>query len=293
MELKVGDFGLATKLEFEGDRKRTVCGTPNYIAPEILDGKHGHSYEVDIWSLGVIIYTLLLGKPPFETSDVKTTYHKIKMNSYSFPDHITISSAAKDLISKILNLDPTKRPSLDEILAHGFFHTGNAIPKLLPASTLACPPSSSYIRQFIPNSNDLRSSTEKPRLEGTAPIQQLTGTLKSKDNVTNAASTARDTLSLKQSIKPSTAKGTIGSARDSTPSSVAAKTKSPPKNAVQDKIIIKPDAVASSATIQGPSIWVKKWADYSSKYGLGYILSNGCPGIFFNDATKIILDSNG
>jgi polo-like kinase 1 len=67
MEVKIGDFGLATKLEFDGDRKRTICGTPNYIAPEILEGKNGHSYEVDTWSLGVIIYTLLIGKPPFET----------------------------------------------------------------------------------------------------------------------------------------------------------------------------------------------------------------------------------
>ena len=135
MELKIGDFGLATKLEFEGDRKRTVCGTPNYIAPEILDGKQGHSYEVDIWSLGVIIYTLLIGKPPFETTDVKATYKRIKMNAYSFPDHIAISEPAKNLITKILNLDPTKRPSLDEMLEDPFFHTGSAIPKLLPAST--------------------------------------------------------------------------------------------------------------------------------------------------------------
>ena len=67
MEIKLGDFGLATKLEFDGERKRTICGTPNYIAPEVLEGKGGHSYEVDIWSLGVIIYTLLVGKPPFET----------------------------------------------------------------------------------------------------------------------------------------------------------------------------------------------------------------------------------
>lgn len=56
MEIKLGDFGLATKLEFDGEKKRTICGTPNYIAPEILDGKVGHSYEVDIWSMGVILY---------------------------------------------------------------------------------------------------------------------------------------------------------------------------------------------------------------------------------------------
>ena len=91
MEVKIGDFGLATKLEFDGDRKRTICGTPNYIAPEILEGKNGHSYEVDTWSLGVIIYTLLFGKPPFETQDVKTTYQKIKKNQYSFPEHVKVS----------------------------------------------------------------------------------------------------------------------------------------------------------------------------------------------------------
>ena len=61
-------------------------------------------------------YTLIIGKPPFETPDVKTTYKKIRMNSYSFPEHVPISDAAKNLITKILNLDPTKRPNLDEIL---------------------------------------------------------------------------------------------------------------------------------------------------------------------------------
>ena len=107
MEVKLGDFGLASKLDFDGEKKRTICGTPNYIAPEVLEGKSGHSYEVDIWSLGVIMYTLIIGKPPFETSDVKTTYKRIRMNAYSFPDHVPISEPAKDLISKILQGDPS------------------------------------------------------------------------------------------------------------------------------------------------------------------------------------------
>jgi polo-like kinase 1 len=80
MQIKLGDFGLATKLDFDGEKKRTICGTPNYIAPEVLEGRAGHSYEVDIWSLGVILYTLIIGKPPFETTDVKATYTRIKRN---------------------------------------------------------------------------------------------------------------------------------------------------------------------------------------------------------------------
>ena len=105
MEIKIGDFGLAAKLEYDGERKRTICGTPNYMAPEIIDGKFGHSYECDVWSFGVLMYTLLIGKPPYETNDVKTTYRRIKLNLYNFPDGINISEDAKSLISSILIID--------------------------------------------------------------------------------------------------------------------------------------------------------------------------------------------
>lgn len=147
LEIKLGDFGLATKLEFDGEKKRTICGTPNYIAPEILDGKTGHSYEVDVWSLGVVIYTLIIGKPPFETPDVKTTYKKIKQNNYSFPEHVPISDNAKNLITKILNLDPARRPTLDEIMNHPYLTSSGPIPKTMPLSTLACPPNEKTLKQ--------------------------------------------------------------------------------------------------------------------------------------------------
>ena len=58
---------------------------------------------------------MIIGKPPYETPDVKTTYKKIRMNSYSFPEHVSISDQARNLITKILNLDPTKRPNLEDI----------------------------------------------------------------------------------------------------------------------------------------------------------------------------------
>ena len=75
MEVKIGDFGLATEVGHDGERKKTLCGTPNYIAPEVL-GKEGHSYEVDVWSLGCILYTLLAGKPPFESQTLNDTYSR-------------------------------------------------------------------------------------------------------------------------------------------------------------------------------------------------------------------------
>jgi polo-like kinase 1 len=96
------------------------------------------------------MYTMIIGKPPFETSDVKTTYKRIRMNMYSFPENIPISEPARDLITRILNTDPSKRPKLDDFLEHPFIRHEGTIPRLLPASTLACPPSSTYIRQFQP-----------------------------------------------------------------------------------------------------------------------------------------------
>lgn len=75
MNVQVGDFGLAALIENEGDRKKTICGTPNYIAPEVLfDTANGHSFEVDVWSIGVILYTLVVGRPPFQTKEVKEIY---------------------------------------------------------------------------------------------------------------------------------------------------------------------------------------------------------------------------
>lgn len=71
MEIKLCDFGLAVQLESFDERRMTVCGTPNYIAPEVLRHEMGHSFEVDVWALGIIMYALLVGKPPFETNDIK------------------------------------------------------------------------------------------------------------------------------------------------------------------------------------------------------------------------------
>mmetsp|Transcript_109011 Transcript_109011/g.188733 ORF Transcript_109011/g.188733 Transcript_109011/m.188733 type:complete len:915 (-) Transcript_109011:2719-5463(-) len=144
LDLKIGDFGLAAEVEF-GERKRTICGTPNYIAPEILDGKCGHSFEVDVWSLGVILYTLLVGKPPFETSNVKTTYKKIKTVNYSFPETLHISSTARHLIRRILQSQPEHRPSLADIEADAFFATAPPNLVMNPPWTLYPPHHSQFL----------------------------------------------------------------------------------------------------------------------------------------------------
>lgn len=121
LEIKLGDFGLAARLEFDNEKRHTVCGTPNYLAPEVLNNRTGHSYEVDVWSLGVVLYALIVGKPPFETPEVKATYEKIRKGSYKFPETVKLSEKVKNLIKKIFQLDPSKRPTLDQIMEDPFF----------------------------------------------------------------------------------------------------------------------------------------------------------------------------
>ncbi|TDL22776.1 Pkinase-domain-containing protein [Rickenella mellea] len=140
MNVKVGDFGLAALIESPGERKKTICGTPNYIAPEVLfDTANGHSFEVDTWSIGVILYTLVVGRPPFQTKDVKTIYKRIRNNEYEFPSDREVSVDARELVQQILTPLPQERPTLHEILDHTFF-THGIVPGYVPASAHDFPP---------------------------------------------------------------------------------------------------------------------------------------------------------
>ena len=93
----------------------------------------------------------IIGKPPFETNNVKEIYKRIKMGNYSFPENEVISEPAKDLIRSLLVLDPQKRLKLDEILNHDFFHIDINIPKTMKKSILVWAPSLNYIKQYNPN----------------------------------------------------------------------------------------------------------------------------------------------
>lgn len=136
LNVKIGDFGLATQISYEGERKKTLCGTPNYIAPEILN-KKGHSFEVDIWSIGCVMFTLLVGQPPFETKTLKDTYSKIRKCDYRLPTYMNRLPA--DMIMAMLQSDPLKRPSVHECSKHPFL-TKYKIPTSLPISCLTCEP---------------------------------------------------------------------------------------------------------------------------------------------------------
>jgi serine/threonine protein kinase len=132
MNAKVGDFGLAalvvTGKDMQTIRRTTLCGTPNYIAPEILEkGRQGHDHMVDIWSLGIIMFAMLTSKPPFQSTSTDEIYRRAKERDYEWPVPETtnkyISAEAKDLVATMLE-DADRRPEPDDIVQHPFFTCG-------------------------------------------------------------------------------------------------------------------------------------------------------------------------
>jgi len=103
----------------DGDFLRTSCGSPNYAAPEVISGHLYAGPEVDVWSCGVILYALLCGSLPFDDESIPNLFKKIKSGMYSLPTHL--SQLAKNLIPRMLEVDPMKRITIPEIRLHPWF----------------------------------------------------------------------------------------------------------------------------------------------------------------------------
>uniref|UniRef100_A0A671NKS6 Serine/threonine-protein kinase PLK n=1 Tax=Sinocyclocheilus anshuiensis TaxID=1608454 RepID=A0A671NKS6_9TELE len=273
MELKVGDFGLAAKLEPIENRRRTICGTPNYLSPEVLN-KQGHGCESDVWALGCVMYTMLLGRPPFETTNLKETYRCIREARYSMPS--SLSAQAKHLISSMLAKNPMDRPQLDDILRHDFFCQGFTPDRLSANCCNAAPdlhhtsPAKSFFKKaaaaLFGGKKDKAKYLETQ--SNKAPIPAAG----------KPAVPAKDTSS-KQHIKDSIrmiVRGTLGSCSSSSECTLH----------VFFSNNISKESVNSSFQ------WVTKWVDYSNKYGFGYQLSDHTVGVLFNNGTHMSLLSD-
>ncbi len=118
LNVKVADFGLSNMMT-DGDFLRTSCGSPNYAAPEVISGKLYAGPEVDIWSCGVILYALLCGTLPFDDEHVPSLFRKIKSGVFPIPDYL--NKKVVSLLCHMLQTDPMKRASVDDIRKHEWF----------------------------------------------------------------------------------------------------------------------------------------------------------------------------
>lgn len=411
--IKVGDFGLATKLENADEKRKTICGTPNYIAPEVIQGDkatRGHSFEVDIWSMGVILFTVLVGKPPYEAKDVKATYQRIIANEYSFPSHVAVSDKAKDLIVSMLQSKPEDRPSLQDISGHEFL-AAHSLPVSIPINATHSAPewSMNAFGEIVANGHthtpedkySVGKLSKKPSIPRGGSNRRVLGNRdpnvdsvgngrakkeKSDRDVINVQGIVRGGLggggqasagSCNNRVQPSSTPSTSPfQIYDETTESRTPRVQSISKGSFSsrpsptsgDELVVKtnalsvntasggcrksveasrPDfplaqsvvsAVSSAAggttvTINtendaniltqmldnlenvmavtdsrkgmylatsphpvhrgGPNKWVTRYVDYTSKYGLGFLLNDGSSGVYFNDSTKTVLEADG
>jgi polo-like kinase 1 len=226
------------------------------------------------------MYTLLVGKPPFETDNIKTTYRKIKANDYTIPGSARISEDGRSLIRQLLHRNPKSRPKASEMLDHPFFSAG-PFPRALPQSALTMAPSVSAL--------ELRSGTKK--------------TGESAKKIGGSTSTRGV---LKAINRNPTDIGPKGSKGKPVPQSSAGGPRRESLEALHgtlDGVMQKfAGAKGADAAMPAPEIkrdeinsglWITKWVDYSNKYGLGYQLSDESVGVLFNDSTKMILNYDG
>jgi len=130
--VKIADFGFSKSFAEEGEKLQTSCGSPGYVAPEILTAEC-YDKSVDMWSVGVIIYILLSGYPPFYADSAPALFKKIMDVKYDFDDSVwdDISDSAKDLIRNLLVKDPAKRFTAVQCLAHPWVRGSGANDKAI------------------------------------------------------------------------------------------------------------------------------------------------------------------
>ncbi|XP_064154771.1 protein kinase C delta type-like isoform X4 [Anguilla rostrata] len=158
--IKIADFGMCKENVFGDNRATTFCGTPDYIAPEILLGQK-YTFSVDWWSFGVLLYEMLIGQSPFHGDDEDELFESIRMDTPHYPRWITKES--KDLLEKLFERDSTRRLGvIGNIRTHSFFKTINWValerkevdPPFKP-KVKAANDCSNFDREFL---------SEKPRL---------------------------------------------------------------------------------------------------------------------------------
>jgi carbon catabolite-derepressing protein kinase len=118
LNVKIADFGLSNIMT-DGNFLKTSCGSPNYAAPEVINGKLYAGPEVDVWSCGVILYVLLVGRLPFDDEHIPSLFAKIAKGSYAVPQYM--SSGAAALIKKMLAVNPVNRATIDEVRLDPWF----------------------------------------------------------------------------------------------------------------------------------------------------------------------------
>ena len=291
--VKIADFGLSAKLKYRDERKHTVCGTPNYISPELLtNAKKGISFEADIWAVGVSTYAMLTGKLPFQAKETQDTYERIKKCDYQFPTDFDLSSSAIRFIQYLLNLNPNLRPTAFQLLHYPWISTP-AIQKPLLIEV------QNSVSTSSDDSKPYRTSNfDEPNPKVNNYQNKFSNYGENYDNyitnynanyITNFNAMYNTNFNAHADINnyafdhDNYRNNNINRANYETTNF---------RNQVQALIDApKPQAkVEEPEKMCMPKYFVSRFCNHSEKYGLGYLLINGCVGACFKDFSRMIMD---
>ena len=118
--IRLVDFGLSNTYK-QGEQLKTACGSPCYAAPEMINGQTYFGSRVDVWSCGVILFAMVAGYLPFEDKSTSKLYQKILSGQFQMPKRL--SEECQDLLNKILETDPDKRYTTEQIKAHPWYQS--------------------------------------------------------------------------------------------------------------------------------------------------------------------------
>ena len=158
LNVKIADFGLSNIMT-DGNFLKTSCGSPNYAAPEVISGKLYAGAEVDVWSCGVILYVLLVGRLPFDDDYIPTLFKKIASGKFHVPSYL--SSDAVNLLKTLLNVHPVQRITIQGIREDPWF-TKNLPDYLKPP-----------VEDFIDTGVDPNKAIDPWRLAGNKPLEEV------------------------------------------------------------------------------------------------------------------------
>ncbi|XP_039104034.1 LOW QUALITY PROTEIN: inactive serine/threonine-protein kinase PLK5 [Hyaena hyaena] len=276
MVVKIGDLGLAARVGPGGHCHRVLCGTPNFLAPEVVS-RHGHSRQSDIWALGCIMYTALTGAPPFTAAPLAEMYQNIRAGRYPEPAHL--SPGARRLIARLLAPNPAERPSLDHLLQDDFFTQGFT-PERLPAHCCHRAPVFTRpqpLRRLVRRVGQLLLAQRRPPCPCSPNEASDPGGGGSDPDSVEWGGEA--SLLDREAPRPEVpvyllTQGTLRS----DPAGPKGSQRQEPEAAVRNVLLFLDPGLPAPQDPPGqqrPVLWVPRWVDYSSKYGFGYQLSDG------------------
>ncbi|KAK6622364.1 hypothetical protein RUM44_002175 [Polyplax serrata] len=287
--LKIGDFGLADRIR---SKNRGICGTPNYISPEVLM-EQGYSTAVDVWAVGCIAYSMVCGRPPFEAETPAATYDLIRAHRYSAIPASEAGAALRHLISWMLAFQPEDRPSIPFIQNHVWMRRNRDVicstwtrshkkrKESLEKAPIAEISSETTLKMLEPTDDE--ESEEQQEVTETRKEISFWKNLLEKAKFHTKILTYEDVNN----------RPVFHHLRSRVYFAMSSRKRVPIKREIEE--VLKGIPVPRNCQVGDKSehmypAFISKWIDYSNKYGFGYQMSDGTTGVFFNDSSQISLD---